>query len=386
MPYWGQLTQAATGLLDLANSSQVVDPSSSFAYTTYRLQQAPQVLPIIPPQQQQQEYIDTSTMQQEQQAAAVATTRSATAQQSGSKRKKQAAAAADPDYTPPQKQAPALAGTSLKCDHCSAVLAHKDSLTQHIQRVHMNVRNHKCPKCDFAAYHQHELQVHVRSAHTKTGKLPCLHCDKKFATETTLRTHFDRMHPREKMPTTSNQQFVCEKCAIDGIERAFTTEFARKYHQETEHAKPKHVCPFCALIMKSEGALKGHIKRMHPDKVGVELPAKCTMCQLPNDYDHSSGGGGARLYDCQQCGKRFTTYSSAFSYCACKRIADSRRCRCRRPLLRRAVLARGEPQALMRVANVRQTSGRVGSATSMKMTLLDGAGATSSFEMLVKRR
>ena len=58
------------------------------------------------------------------------------------------------------------------CDLCGFKTAHKSSLRDHINGVHLGVKPHKCDKCDFATAHYNSLAAHKKIPHLKCEQCP----------------------------------------------------------------------------------------------------------------------------------------------------------------------------------------------------------------------
>jgi uncharacterized Zn-finger protein len=53
----------------------------------------------------------------------------------------------------------------VKCDYCDKLFIHKSSLNDHINSVHKQMTRHTCDLCDFASYKKSYLERHLNTVH-----------------------------------------------------------------------------------------------------------------------------------------------------------------------------------------------------------------------------
>ena len=112
----------------------------------------------------------------------------------------------------------------FKCPHCPKRAKTENYLNQHIERVHLKIKNFKCSECGKEFYSKPELDVHYKSVHLKMKPFECETCHKRFPTESHLKAHISRVHNEIK-------NVICEFCG-----KAFHQEYELKVHIVRHHA------------------------------------------------------------------------------------------------------------------------------------------------------
>ena len=90
----------------------------------------------------------------------------------------------------------------FKCDQCDRIYPYKQSLTQHIIRVHGNGSMFVCDVCGKSFTQKHRLTVHQASAHGQFKLMPnlCTVCGRRFVTPFSLRRHMAERHNKSLVP------------------------------------------------------------------------------------------------------------------------------------------------------------------------------------------
>ena len=92
----------------------------------------------------------------------------------------------------------------FKCDLCPRAYPYKQSLNQHVLRVHGTGGGDSfpCTLCPKKFSQKHRLTVHMSNAHGEHGSMPnlCVVCSQRFVSPFTLRKHMaDKHHKKVAM-------------------------------------------------------------------------------------------------------------------------------------------------------------------------------------------
>ena len=90
----------------------------------------------------------------------------------------------------------------FKCDQCDCIYPYKQSLTQHIIRVHGNGSMFVCEVCGKSFTQKHRFTVHKASAHGQFKLMPnlCTVCGRRFVTPFSLHLHMAERHNKSLVP------------------------------------------------------------------------------------------------------------------------------------------------------------------------------------------
>ena len=98
---------------------------------------------------------------------------------------------------------------NYKCHFCAKTFSFRQSLSQHISRVHQNKKKpHQCINCQYSFDSITELRRHVEDVenmHEGKKNHKCDSCDKRFSRKSLLRLHNERVHLAIK-------NYTCEIC------------------------------------------------------------------------------------------------------------------------------------------------------------------------------
>ncbi|KAI5631827.1 zinc-finger double domain-containing protein [Phthorimaea operculella] len=108
-----------------------------------------------------------------------------------------------------------------KCHACDRTFDTTSSLTSHVKRNHLMMRNHACELCDHKCHTRRELDNHMLT-HTGKKEFQCEFCDKRFGRKNILREHI-RIHMNDR-------RFQCEVC-----EMKFVQKCSLKGHMQNKH-------------------------------------------------------------------------------------------------------------------------------------------------------
>ena len=200
-------------------------------------------------------------------------------------------------------------------DFICSICAKGFSLEQNMQRhmkIHDGVKPYQCSFCEKSFTQSGSCKDHEARVHT--GNLPhaCKLCDAKFATLAPLQRHNFQHHGAEK-------PFKCEECGKGFISRP---ELAN--HLRTHSGEKPFDCEKCGQHFASPSGLRAH-KVKHEIEEGTISPEKlqriedkrmdCEVCGKPfynqSNYDrHMKGHKGIKEFQCNQCGKAYTSKRS----------------------------------------------------------------------------
>ncbi|KAL3283702.1 hypothetical protein HHI36_024002 [Cryptolaemus montrouzieri] len=83
---------------------------------------------------------------------------------------------------------------NYKCSQCDYRAATKRKLKIHTESVHLGLKNHKCSHCDYASYHKSNFLKHINSVHLNTKSFQCNYCDYQGAAKFLLAKHVKNVH------------------------------------------------------------------------------------------------------------------------------------------------------------------------------------------------
>jgi uncharacterized Zn-finger protein len=63
--------------------------------------------------------------------------------------------------------------------------------------VHSDEKRHVCDKCDASYKRSKELQNHIQSVHLNIKNFHCMWCDRSFVNNSNFRKHKKNSHPKE---------------------------------------------------------------------------------------------------------------------------------------------------------------------------------------------
>ena len=143
------------------------------------------------------------------------------------------------------------------CPECEKTFQNKSHLRNHVQRVHLNMRE-ECPDCGKMVQ---DLHNHRTFVHLKVKNFPCELCDTRCTTSTALRKHISSVHKEEKQE--------CPECG-DSVKHL-------EQHMKQRHSDVKkfYQCAECEKFFTCGSYLSKHIMRVH-----LEMRETCPSCGL----------------------------------------------------------------------------------------------------------
>ncbi len=155
-----------------------------------------------------------------------------------------------------------------RCNYCESEWVSHAAVVKHYAEFHNN-HVFACTDCAFIGHNQKVLTNHRKGVH-KIDAYQCTKCDKSFSTQFLLRKHMEIPHQG------SSQTYKCKRCDVVALTR-------KDLYNHTQKDHPKDfACTHCNFKTASETCLKAHISKQHT--------------QHP--------------YQCNQCGKAYTTASN----------------------------------------------------------------------------
>ena len=105
------------------------------------------------------------------------------------------------DFTAHLAKKHGIGETKYKCDLCDKIFRDNTSLKTHVQDYHIRDKEYKCAECKYSTFSQKCFNRHVTNMHTEGGrKYPCNFCHKAFATKRESERHMGRLHKDVYVP------------------------------------------------------------------------------------------------------------------------------------------------------------------------------------------
>ena len=158
------------------------------------------------------------------------------------------------------------------CSYCQKTFTRDVTLRDHINSIHMGLKEHKCPDCDVEYATSKALRIHVRTIHTHELPFICTECGAKFALGSQLKRHEYVHNPELRPPKkpSPKKNFECLQC-----DKNYNSKPALQQHVDVVHMGLKnHSCSYCGSAFGRLSTLHNHLL-IHTG----ELPFKCSFCQ-----------------------------------------------------------------------------------------------------------
>ena len=171
------------------------------------------------------------------------------------------------------------------CNFCAKAFYEESSLTNHINRAHLNEKAHKCEQCDYAtaslaALKWHEQKKHGNRERAKVKGFVCGSCDFRAVHYSELDYHTRAVHKKE-------WRFRCEKPGCNyGTYHANPFKNHLLAHEEDPKKHFPLACAFpgCDFRRMTRPEMKAH-ERNHQVST---LKLKCRSCGRGNYPDTQS--------------------------------------------------------------------------------------------------
>lgn len=193
---------------------------------------------------------------------------------------------------------------SLQCPHqdCDFKTAHKFSLTQHVNLIHLKIRKvfkcHQCEEMEFS--NRISLSRHLLSFHG-LSHIRCCECDQAFSNQEQLKSHKESLKCNSRKVTESDYVESEEgvKCLLCNRNYKSKKEWFTHYFN---HHKFNTICDICNVQLSTYASLKNHKKTIH-EKIKAFA---CTECPKKFSAKHTldfhlNSHSGLKPFACKYC-------------------------------------------------------------------------------------
>lgn len=149
----------------------------------------------------------------------------------------------------PNPRRPRIGPQKFTCDLCGTTKNDKCRLREHIETIHMKLKNATCHICG-GKFHTTTIQSHMKKMHDLERKREkCEICNKYFLD---LKQHHARNH-------NYNGEYPCTKCV-----KIFKNRMQLGMHMSKRHPAPgKFQCTICGKHLTNSNGLKEHMHACH---------------------------------------------------------------------------------------------------------------------------
>ncbi len=221
--------------------------------------------------------------------------------------------------------------TKFKCTICDTSFANVDSVTRHMDTIHLKTRLPECDICKKVLSTASALKRHIARKHKGIRRYKCDFCDKFLEGQMSLALHIVENHSNQasnkKVESQKNQEKSVKKIPPNGThskscdvcDESFSCNSRLLFHMSKAHGQ-KHLfkCDDCEKVYKTSENFNKHLKKFHPNQPKVQTPsifwsrrngAKCCQTQftvkekfLYHQVKNHGQPGGA----CDDCEKAYT--------------------------------------------------------------------------------
>ena len=138
------------------------------------------------------------------------------------------------------------------CDVCGYAAALKKTLMEHVHSIHWKVKPFKCEECEFATSSRKSLTRHVKGIHLGMKSFKRDVCDYASSDKASVILHGRAVHDKVK-------GYICDKCG-----RTFAEKQNLNRHKSTVHNKLReHKCDKCEYVASRIDHLHRHKTNAH---------------------------------------------------------------------------------------------------------------------------
>lgn len=120
----------------------------------------------------------------------------------------------------------------FKCDVCGHRANYINYMTDHMERIHLKLRNVECELCDKKFFGPTEYRRHFKAKHGKKEHV-CITCDKAYGSRTLWKNHMQAIH-------FDSRRFVCEFCS-----KGFRKSEHLRFHCNAHLNNAEFACKIC---------------------------------------------------------------------------------------------------------------------------------------------
>lgn len=147
------------------------------------------------------------------------------------------------------------------CMSCSVAFEKATDKKHHDQEKHS--QHFSCPNCDKDFKRKNSLSVHMDYVHMGVQRFPCTwpDCEKSFVRQDVLKDHINTH--------TGERPYICQKC-----HKSYTSKSSLNHHWKAckTDGLPCHIC---GQVLSSRSGLADHMQGMHN-----KIPLSCVCGQV----------------------------------------------------------------------------------------------------------
>ena len=164
------------------------------------------------------------------------------------------------------------------CDKCDYTCDTKQLLRNHIEAVHLKVKNYKCSSCSWVcSYNKQTLKNHIKRRHKEDSSrmitIGCSLCENNQSHK------FCGIHGRK--PKKTERNYSCQKCEYTSEKNEHM-----KMHIEAVHLKIKRYrCSVCDFAAYRRQEIELHMKPKHKHQICRVFIIGCPLCERKEKHE-----------------------------------------------------------------------------------------------------